>query len=203
MAAKFSNFEKDVSLLLEAKTSISTISTILNKPKRSIYDAAYRIKKKNEEINLKRVKKARVDKLSTREKRVINRDLTRSPKKVNKRLLVENNLPINNRTLQRFLSKEGYIINKSSKKPYLNKEKAKKRLLYCKEQEKNIENINFSKVIFSDESAIERGHGARAEYYRRRRNRSVGKEKVSSSSTSTFFKLFFILKYSLKSLFFF
>jgi transposase len=203
MASKFSNFEKDVNLLLEAETSISTISTTLNKSKYSIYNAIKRIKKKKKEIHLERVSKGRVEKLSTREKRVINRDLTRSPKKVNKRLLVENNLSINNRTLQRFLKKEGYVTNKSSKKPYLNKEKARKRLLYCKEQAKDIKNINFNKVIFSDESAIERGQGARAEYYRTRGSRKKSKQIVSSSSTSTFCSLFFLLKYSLKGLFFF
>ena len=187
MAAKLSNFINQVSFLLEANTSISTISTILNKPNRSISNTIYRIKKKNEEFNLKRASKGRIEKLSPREKRVLNRDLTRSPKKVNKRLLIENDLPINKRTLQRFLKKEEYTLKKSSKKPYLNKEKARKRLLYCKEQEKNLKNINFKKVIFSDESAIERGHGARAENYRKRRNQKSGKEIAAISTTSTFF----------------
>lgn len=99
MAAKFSNFEKQVDLLLAANTSISTISNTLNRSKPSIYDAIYRIKKKKKKFNLERASRGRVEKLSTREKRIINRDLTRSPKKVNRRLLVENSLSITNRTL--------------------------------------------------------------------------------------------------------
>jgi hypothetical protein len=136
-------------------------------------------------LNLTSVR--RTGALSLRDKRIINRDLTKSPKKVNKRLLIENDLPINKRTLQRFLKKEEYTLKKSSKKPYLNKEKARKRLLYCKEQEKNLRNINFKKVIFSDELVIERGHGARAENYRKRRNQKSGKEIATASTTSTFF----------------
>ena len=89
--------------------------------------------------------------------------------------------------MQRFLKKEEYTLKKSSKKPYLNKEKARKRLLYYKEQEKNLKNINFKKVIFSDELAIERRHGARAENYRKRRNQKSGKEIAAASTTSTFF----------------
>jgi hypothetical protein len=123
--------------------------------------------KKKEKSNMERIsKRGGIQKLSSREKRVIIRDLTRSPKKVNKRLLIENNLPITKRTLQRFLEKEDYSVNISKKKPFLNKEKARRRLKYCKEQQKNLKNINFNKVIFSDGSAIQRGHGARAEYYR-------------------------------------
>ena len=134
MDAKFSKFENQVSLLLEANTSISTISTTLNKPKRSIYDAISRIKKKkNKEFNLKKASKERIEKLSTRKKRIINRDLTRSPKKVNKRVLIENDLPISKRSLQRFLKEEEYTLRKSKKKPYLNKEKARNRLLFYKE----------------------------------------------------------------------
>ena len=70
MVAKFSNFKNQVSLLLEANTSISIISTILNKPKRSIFNAIYRIKRKNKEFNLERVSKGRIKKLSLRDKRI-------------------------------------------------------------------------------------------------------------------------------------
>lgn len=186
MAPKFSIFENQVSLLLEAKTSISTISTTLKKPIRSIYNAISRIKKKKEEGSLKRVSRGRIEKLSSREKRILNRDLTRSPKKVNKRLLIENYLSVSNRTLQRFLKEEEYSIKKSSKKPYLNKEKARNRLNYSKEQDKNIKNINFRKVMFSDEATVERGKGARAETYRKRRNEKAGPTIASFTSTSTF-----------------
>ena len=99
MSLKLSDFEDKVNLLIEASTSINTISTSLNKPIRSIYDAIYRIKKKKEDFNIKRVSRGRIEKLSSRDKRAINRDLTRSPKKVNKRLLIENNLSINKRTI--------------------------------------------------------------------------------------------------------
>lgn len=184
---KLSGLEEKVNFLLAASTSISTISTSLNKPIRSIYDAIYRIKKKKEDFNIKRVSRGRIEKLSSRDKRAINRDLTRSPKKVNKRLLIENNLLITKRTLQRFLKKEDYNINISSKKPYINKEKAKNRLIYAKEKDKNIENINFNKVIFSDESAIQRGHGARAELYRKKGVKKSNMQIAATTSRSMLF----------------
>ena len=139
MSPKFSTYENQVQLLLEAKTPISIISSTLKRPKKSIYDTIRRIKKKKEEFNtLERVRKGRIEKLSPRDKRAINRDLTRSPKKVNKRVIIENNLEITKRSLQRFLKKEGYSINKSPRKSFLTKERAIKRLKYAKEQDKNI-----------------------------------------------------------------
>ena len=100
MAAKFSNYKNQVQLLLEAKTSISIISSTLKRSNQSIYNTIRRIKKKKEEINtLERVRKERIEKLSSRDKRAINRDLTRSPKKVNKRVIIENNLEITKRSL--------------------------------------------------------------------------------------------------------
>ena len=187
MDPKFSKFESEVRLLLEAKVPNSTISTTLKKSLKSIKNTIYRIKKKERDINIKRVSTGRVSKVTSREKRVINRDLTRSPKKVNKRLLLENSLKITKRSLQRILKEEGYSTNISSKKPYIDKEKAKKRLIYAKERDKNIKNINFKKVIDSDESAIKRRHGARQEYYRKRGNNKVGKEIVSTKNKSMFF----------------
>jgi transposase len=187
MDPKFSKFESEVKLLLEAKTPISTISTTLKKSKDSIYNTIKRIKRKEKNFNIERVKAGRVSKVTSREKRVINRDLTRSPKKVNKRLLLENSLKVSKRSLQRILKEEGYSINISSKKPIITKERAKKRLIYAKEQLKNIKNINLNRIIFSDESAIQRGHGARQEYYRKRSNKKVGKEMVSTKGRSTFF----------------
>ena len=47
MASKFLNLEKDVSLLLQANASLIKISSILNKPPKSIYNTITRIKKKN------------------------------------------------------------------------------------------------------------------------------------------------------------
>ena len=73
--------------------------TTLNKYKPTIYNTIYRIKKKKEELELKRASRGRIEKLLTRERRIVNRDLTRSPKKVNKRLLIENNLSISKRIL--------------------------------------------------------------------------------------------------------
>ena len=98
--------------------------------------------------------------MSSRAKRAINRDILKSPKKTNSRLLKENNLDISKRTLQKVLKEEGWTVNISSKKPILDVEKAKMRLVYCKNQLKNLSNINLRKIIFSDESGIERGHGA-------------------------------------------
>ena len=160
MDPKFSNLESEVKLLLKAKTPISTIITTLKKPRRSIENTIQRIKRKEKDFNITRVNKGRVSKITLRDKGVINRDLTRSPKKENKRLLLENNLKIKKRALQYLLKEEGYSVNISSKKPYINKEKAKKRLIYSKERDKNIKNINFKKVIYLDKLAIKRRHSS-------------------------------------------
>jgi len=188
MAPEFSNLELKVNLLLEANTSINIISKILKKSSKSIYNTIQRINKKKK-LNypiLNRVKRGRIKKISPREKRVINRDLTRSPKKENKRLLLENNLDISKRTLQYFLKEEDYSVNISTKKRLLNDKKAKTRDIFAKERLKKKE-LNLNKVIFSDECSIQRGHGSRAEYFRKRRNKKLGKELVSKHSTSKYF----------------
>jgi len=46
MAIQFSKLESKINLLLEANTSISTISSILEKPLSSIYNTILYIKKK-------------------------------------------------------------------------------------------------------------------------------------------------------------
>jgi transposase len=187
MSSKLSLLENQVNSLLEENNSISTISTILLKPSKSIYNTIQRIKKKkSNSLLLETPKTPRVSKITKRVKRVINRDLTRSPKKTNKRLLYENNLNITTRSLQRVLKEEEYSINTAKKKQLLNDFKARNRLLYAKETLKNIKNINFNKIVFSDESAIQRGHGSRTEYYRKRRNNRVGKELVSTGNRGTF-----------------
>lgn len=99
MPYKFSKFKSEVNLLLRASTSISTISTTLNKPPTSIYNAISRIKKKRKSPIIERARKGGLEGLSPREKRIINRDLLRSPKKVNKRILIENDLKITKRSL--------------------------------------------------------------------------------------------------------
>ena len=99
---------------------------------------------------------------------------------------MENNLKVSKRSLQRFLRKENYSVNVATKKALLNKEKAKKRLNYSKENNKNIKKINLNKIVFSDEAAIERGKGGRKEYYRKKRNNKVGKELVSRTNRGTF-----------------
>ena len=58
--------------------------------------------------------------------------------------------------------------------------------MYAEQTLKNLKNINFSKVIFLDKSAIQRGHGARTEYYRKRRNNGVGLALVSTTNRSKF-----------------
>lgn len=100
------------------------------------------------------MKRGRIEKLSSREKRVINRDLTKSPKKVNSRILLENSLGVTKRTLQRFLKKEGYSSKVSTKKALLNNKKALNRLNFVKEAIRNFINIALEKVIFLDESTI-------------------------------------------------
>jgi hypothetical protein len=100
MALKFLKLKSKVKLLLKAKTSISIISTTLNKSKKSIYNTIQRIKNKEKDNSIiKRVKLGRISKITLRDKRVINRDLIRSPKKENKKLLLENSLPIKKRAL--------------------------------------------------------------------------------------------------------
>jgi len=94
MAPEFLNLELKINLLLEANTSINIISKILKKSSKSIYNTIQCINKKKK-LNypiLNRVKRGRIKKISPREKRVINRDLTKSPK-------MENNLDISKRTL--------------------------------------------------------------------------------------------------------
>lgn len=120
MAAEFSNFKEKVFTLLNSNYTIKTISNMLNKPTTSIYNAISRIKKKEKTIfSLKKINNSRISKISPRTKRAINRALTRSRKKENKRLLIENNFSFSKRTLQRLLKKENYSINTTFKKPFL------------------------------------------------------------------------------------
>jgi hypothetical protein len=100
MAPKFSKFKSKVNLLLEAKTPTFIITTTLKKSLKSIKNTQQRIKRKKENsFSLERVRNRRIPKTTSRDKRVINRDLTRSSKKENKTLLLENNLPIKKRAL--------------------------------------------------------------------------------------------------------
>jgi transposase len=155
MSAKLSNFEQQVNTLLLKNISTSSIRTILDRPSSSISNTITRIKKKNNAIPPTiKPKVGRSFKITKRTKRAINRDLTRSSKKTNKRLLVENSLDISTRSLQRLLREEGYSITTAKKKSILDAPKALNRLVYAKQTLKNIKNINFNKVIFSDESAI-------------------------------------------------
>jgi len=188
MAIQFLKLESKINLLLEANTSISTISSTLEKPLSSIYNTILYIKKKKKlkDPILNRVKRGRVKKITPRAKKVINRDLTRSPKKENKRLLLKNNLGVTKRILQTLLKEKGYLVNISKKKRLLNEKKAENRDIYAKEQLKE-KDLGLNKVIFSDKYSIQRGHGSRAEYHRKRRNKKLGKELVSSYLTSKFY----------------
>ena len=190
MAPNFSKLEKKVEELYNNNISINTISNILKKPKSSIYNAIARMKRKKTSfnktsLNLNKTKSGPIKKVQNREKRVINRELAKFPKIKNKELLSLNDLNISERTLQRFLKEENYHYNTSFKKPYLSKKAKKERNLYAKKQLKNIKNINFYKIIFSDESAIERGHGSRQEYYRKKRNCKLGEGLVSNRNRGT------------------
>ena len=154
MAPNLSKLESNVQLLLEANTSPNQIAIVLKKNKECIYNTIKRIKRKNKvkEDSIKR----RKTKITERVKRVIKRDVLRSPKKINKRLIVENNLGIAKRSLQYFFKEEGATTNIASKKPIILAKLAKLRVKYDKEQLKKLENkeINLKKIIFSDESSI-------------------------------------------------
>jgi hypothetical protein len=204
MTAKLSKFESQIQDFLNADLSINTIAITLQKSIKLIKNAIYRINLKSKiskspEKILKEPKELNKKGLSEREKRIINRDLIKEPKTQNKSLLNDNNIKSSKRTLQRFLKDQNYSVNKSLKKPFLNKKKAKKRLKYVKNQLKNIKNINIKKIIFSDESVIERGSGLRLEYYRIKDKRDVRPNIISTSSRSKFQKF---LKYLKKTRFF-
>ena len=187
MQQEFSKFKSQVSLLLKADVPITTIATTLNKPQKSIKNAIKRINKKiQKDPKLKRVRAGQIPKLTKREERVINRDLIKDPKKENNSLLVENRLVISKRSLQRFLRKENYSVNVACKKALLNKDKAKKRLSFSKESDKNIKKINLNKIVFSNKAAIKRGKGGRREYYKKRQNNRVGIELVSRTNRGKF-----------------
>ena len=189
MVENLSKFEQNVYLLHSANTPISTIVSILKKNSISINNALYRIKKKlTNPPPIKRVNRGRISKVSLRTKRQINRDLERSPKKTNKRLLLENNIPISNRALQRLLKEEGWIIKIANKKAFLDKKKALKRVSYCKEHLRKLKNqeFNLKKIIFSDESGIEAGKSGKGEIYRKRGKKEPGKKRISNTTTSKF-----------------
>lgn len=190
MDPKFSKFEAEVDRLLNADISIKNIINYYKKPPQSIYNAIKRIKKKKNNISQQEgASRGRISKVSPRTKRAINRDITRSPKKQKKRLISENNLDISSRTLQRVLKNEGWTTSSSKKKAILDQKKAKNRLLYAKKQLKTLSNINFDKIIFSDESGIQRGHGSRSEYSRKRQNKPQN-PKIYSTKNKSKFKIF-------------
>jgi len=187
MSLKLSKYEQEVLSLLLENYSISSISTTLDRPSSSISNTIKRIKRKNNTpLPTISPKLGPSFKITKRTKRAINRDLTRSPKKTNKRIIEDNSLDLSTRSLQRFLREENYSINTSKKKQLLNAKKAKNRFLYAKETLKNIKKINFNKIVFSDESAIQRRHGARTKYSRKRYNKKVRKDLVSTTNRSKF-----------------
>ena len=133
-------------------------------------EQTYSLKRTKRKNSVKeKVIKTKSNKITKRVKRVIKRDIIRSPKKINKRIIIEKNLGITKRSLQRVLKEEGVTTNIATKKPFISAKLAKLRLIYAKEQLKKLENkeINLKKIIFSDESSIQRGHRARQEYYRK------------------------------------
>ena len=93
-------------------------------------------------------------------------------------------------TLNYFLKEEGATTNIATKKPIISAKSAKLRLKYAKEQLKKLENkdINLKKIIFLDESSIQRGYRARQEYYRKFGSIKAGKQMVSTTNKSTFKK---------------
>lgn len=204
MDPKFSKFERQIKSFLDAQTPTKNIINYFKKNPRSIYNAIYRVRKKIKDISQQeRASRGRVLKVSSRAKRAINRDITRSPKKTKKRLLRENNLNISISTLKRVLKDEGWVINICSKKQILNKEKARNRLAYAKNRLKELSNIDFTKIIFSDESGIERGHGSRVEFSRNRPKTRQNLKIYSTKNTSTFKNISNKLKVSLISILYF
>ena len=185
MEPKFSKFESEIQQLLDLNISIKNIVKYYNKPAESIYNAIKRIKKKKKDIKkLERASRGRISKLTPRAIRALNRDITKSPKKTNRRLLNENNLDISTRTLQRVLRSEGWSITTSQKKRILNAERAKIRLKYAKAKLKELNSIDFQKIIFSDESGIQRGHGSRAEFGRKRQKYPLNPKLYCGKSSS-------------------
>ena len=157
MPSNLLKYESEVQLLLEANTKPNKIAIILKKDIESIYNTIKRIKRKNsiKGVN-KSLKKGGVNKIDIRVKRIIKRDLLRSPKKINKRILIENNLGISKRSLYNILKEQGATTNIATKKLIISKKAAKLRVIYAKEQLKKLENkeINLKKIIFLDESSI-------------------------------------------------
>jgi DNA-binding CsgD family transcriptional regulator len=189
MTPNLSKFESTVQLLLEANIKPKEIATILKKDIRSIYNTRNRIKvKSNKKEDSVEKKRGMKNKITKRDKRVIKRDILRSPKKTTKRLIVENNLGISKRRLQYFYKEEGATTNIATKKPFVSAKAAKLRLKYAKEQLNKLEEkeINLKKIIFSDESSIQRGHGARQEYYRKFGSIKAGQQLVSTTNKSKF-----------------
>ena len=185
MEPKFSKFESEIQQLLDLNISIKNIVKYYNKPAESIYNAIKRIKKKKKDIKkLERASRGRILKLTPRAIRALNRDITKSPKKTNKRLLNKDNLDISTRTLQRVLRSEGWSITTSQKKRILNAERAKARLKYAKTKLKELSNINFKKIIFSDESGIQRGHGSRTEFVRKNQKNFKNPKRYSTKNIS-------------------
>ncbi len=131
MVLNLSKFESNVKLLLEANNKPNKIAILLKKDIKSIYNTINRISKKKEVR--KEVKNIRNTRITKREKRVIKRDIIRSHKKINKRLIVENNLGFTKRSLQRVLKEVGATTNIATKKPLIKAKLAKLRLIYAKE----------------------------------------------------------------------
>ena len=84
------------------------------------------------------------------------------------------------------LKEEGWVVNICSKKQILTKERAKNRLVYAKNRLKELSNIDFTKIIFSDESGIERGHGSRVEFSRNRPKYRQNPKIYSTKNKSTY-----------------
>ena len=85
----------------------------------------------------------------------------------------------------------------------MDKKSAKLRVQYCKEAIKsyNKKEIKLNKIKFSDESSIERGHGARPEYARTKARKTGGRRIISSKNKSTFKKIPNRLKYFILAIF--
>ena len=90
--------------LIDELIAASGVVPVVNQIEWTPFDFGEEMMGYCKEKNIKKVEekksyKGRPRKISKREKRVIKRDILRSPKKINKRLIIENNLGITKRSL--------------------------------------------------------------------------------------------------------
>ena len=100
MSLKLLKYKQEVLSLLLEHYSITFIGTTLDRPSSSISNTIKRIKRKNyTPLPTISSKLGSFFKITKRTKRAINRDLTRSSKEINKRIIEDNSLDLSTRSL--------------------------------------------------------------------------------------------------------